>query len=208
MTIQDMLDALQISKGAFYHYFDSKQMLLEGLIGAMQDEALQFLVPILHDPHLAALTKLQRFFDNAARWKTAQKTFVLALLRGWYSDDNAIVRQKFRASMVKQIGPLLTEVVQQGVQEGTFTVLFPEQIGRVILSLMMDLSDTFAELLLSAGPERDDVQSIQSTVATYTDALERVLGVPTGSLQIVDEQTLKEWVVSTREEAASSNATQ
>ncbi|HEV2656342.1 MAG TPA: helix-turn-helix domain-containing protein, partial [Ktedonobacteraceae bacterium] len=81
MTIQDMLDALKISKGAFYHYFDSKQMLLEALIEDMQDEALQILVPILHDPHLKALAKLQRFFDSASRWKTAQKSFVIALLR-------------------------------------------------------------------------------------------------------------------------------
>ncbi len=26
MTIQDILDYLQISKGAFYHYFDSKNL--------------------------------------------------------------------------------------------------------------------------------------------------------------------------------------
>ena len=32
MTIQDMLDDLQISKGAFYHYFDSKQAVLEALV--------------------------------------------------------------------------------------------------------------------------------------------------------------------------------
>ena len=30
MSIQDILDELHISKGAFYHYFDSKQALLEG----------------------------------------------------------------------------------------------------------------------------------------------------------------------------------
>ena len=38
MTIQDILDDLQISKGAFYHYFDSKQALLEALIERMLQE--------------------------------------------------------------------------------------------------------------------------------------------------------------------------
>lgn len=201
MTIQDVLDALQISKGAFYHYFDSKQMLLEALIEDMQAEALQVLVPIMHDAHLTALVKLQRFFDAASRWKTERKAFFLALLRVWYTDDNAIVHQKLRASMVKRVGPLFGEVVQQGVQEGTCTTLFPEQIGGVLLSLMLDLSDTLAGLLLSVRPEHDDLQHIQLTVAVYTDALERVLGTPTGSLQIVDEQTLKEWVNTARQEA-------
>ena len=207
MTIQDVLDALQISKGAFYHYFDSKQMLLEALIEDMQDGALQVLVPILHDPRLTALVKLQRFFDAASRWKTTQKTFVLALLRVWYTDDNAIVRQKLRLSMLKRIGPLLTEVVQQGVQEGTLTALFPDQLGGVFLSLMLDLSDTLAELFLSLGLEHDDLSHIKLTVAAYTDALERVLGASTGSLYIVDDQTLEEWMVSIRQDAMERERT-
>src|SRR5438270_3185053 len=62
MTIQDMLDQLQISKGAFYHYFDSKQALLEALIERTKGEVEQLLIPIVHDPHLPALDKLQRVF--------------------------------------------------------------------------------------------------------------------------------------------------
>jgi len=38
MTIQDLLDELQISKGAFYHYFGSKQALLEAIIERIVDE--------------------------------------------------------------------------------------------------------------------------------------------------------------------------
>ena len=39
MSIQDILDEMKISKGAFYHYFDSKPALLEALIDRMGDEA-------------------------------------------------------------------------------------------------------------------------------------------------------------------------
>src|SRR2546429_5465696 len=81
MTIQDMLDELQISKGAFYHYFDSKQALLEALIERMLEEVEQLLIPIVQDSHMPAIEKLQRFFPMLARWKTARKTFFLALFR-------------------------------------------------------------------------------------------------------------------------------
>src|SRR5579864_4129663 len=94
MTIQDILDGLQISKGAFYHYFDSKQALLEAIIERMQQEVEQILLPIVQDQELSALEKLDRFFATASSWKTARKDFFLALLRVWYTDDNAIVRQK------------------------------------------------------------------------------------------------------------------
>src|SRR5690348_15717460 len=65
MTIQDILDVLRISKGAFYHYFDSKQMLLEALIERIGEGAIQLLLPIVQNPLLPALEKLQRYIATA-----------------------------------------------------------------------------------------------------------------------------------------------
>jgi len=196
MTIQDILDNLQISKGAFYHYFDSKQALLEAVIERMQQEVEHLLLPIVHDPQLSALDKLQRTFTTLNRWKTAQKAFFLALLRVWYADDNALVRQKLRAAGVKWITPWLAVIIRQGIQEGVLTTSYPEQMGEVVLSLVQNLGDTLGMLLLSFEPKRDDMHRVESIVAAYTDALERTLGAPEGSLQLTDAQTLKEWFAS------------
>src|SRR3954462_785390 len=69
MAIQDILGVLKISKGAFYHYFDSKPAWLEALVDRIGEAAFDLLNPIVHDPPLPALEKLQRFFDTAVRWK-------------------------------------------------------------------------------------------------------------------------------------------
>ncbi len=196
MTIQDILDDLQISKGAFYHYFDSKQALLEALIERMGEEAEALLLPIVHDTHLSALEKLQRFYPTLARWKTARKTFFLALLHTLYADDNAIFRQKIRAKAIKQAAPLLTEIIHQGIREGVLTTSYPDQAGELVVSLVFDLGDTIAWLLLSCEPNHDILRRMESTTEAYTDALERILGVPKGSVPIVDAEELKEWVVS------------
>src|SRR4026209_3026106 len=62
LTIQDILDSLQIAKGTFYHYFDSKRALLEALIERMMDQLVQLVTPIVDDLNLSALDKFQRFF--------------------------------------------------------------------------------------------------------------------------------------------------
>ncbi len=197
MTIQDILDDLQISKGAFYHYFDSKQELLEALIERMLDKAEEhLLIPIVYAPHLRALEKLQRFFATLNSWKIARKGFFLALLRVWYTDDNAIVRQKMLINGTKRIIPLLTAMIRQGIEEGVLTTPYPDQVGGAVFSIIQGLGDTLAGLLLSIEPERDDLRHIECTVAAYTDALERILGAPTGSLPLIDTETLKEWFVS------------
>jgi AcrR family transcriptional regulator len=196
MTIQDMLDDLQISKGAFYHYFDSKQAVLEALVERMGEEALQLLVPIVHDPALPALDKFQRYLAVANRWKVGQKAFFLALLRVWFTDDNAVVRQKLRAIGIREIAPLLSEIIYQGVQEGVMRASHPDQMGEVIASLVQDAGEALGALLISFDLPRADMQRAKRTVAAYTEAFERVLEVPAGSLTLVDEQTLQEWFAS------------
>jgi AcrR family transcriptional regulator len=196
MTIQDILDALQISKGAFYHHFDSKQALLEALVERMGEEAVQLMLPIVHDPALAALDKFQRYLDTLNRWKVGRKAFFLALLRVWFTDDNAIVRQKLRAIGIQVVAPLLTVIIRQGIQEGVMTATYPDQAGEVIAALAQDAGEAIGTLLLSFDAKGGDLQRVERAVAAYTEAFERILGMPAGSLVIVDTETLKEWFFS------------
>jgi AcrR family transcriptional regulator len=197
MTLQDILADVQISSGAFYHYFDSKPAVLEAFIERIRQEVEQPLLPIVHDPRLPALDKLQRFFDTLDRLRLAHKADVIELGRVWYTDDNAIVRQKVDEAVVKQRAPLLTEIVRQGVREGVFTTAYPDQAGEVILSLLQGMGNTHARLLLSPGPEQDEprrVEAIVTTHAAYMDAIERVLGAPAHSLYRADAEAVMVWV--------------
>ncbi len=201
MAIQDILDALSIAKGTFYHYFVSKQALLEALIERMIDEAELLLNPIVNDPHLSALEKFQQFFATGSHWRTERMTFLLALMRIWYNDENAIVRQKMRAEGMKRFAPALTIIIHQGIQEGILKTSFPEQVGEIILSIGQSLQETIGHAMLSNELNQDTLQRIENAVAAYTDAIERVLGIASSSLCLIDAETLKTWVASLRDDA-------
>lgn len=200
MAIQDILDELQVAKGTVYHYFDSKLALLDALLDRTIDEVEQLLLPIVSDPALSTFDKFQRFFAMLNRYRAEQKPFLFELLRVWYADDNALARQKARAKLVKRVTPLVTAIIGQGIEEGVLTTPYPELAGDVVLSLQQGLEETIAGLLLREEPtKREDLQQIERTVAAYTDALERILGAPSGSLHPVDTEMLKEWTVSLRD---------
>lgn len=194
MSVQDLLAELQISKGAFYHYFDSKAALLDALVDRMMEEAVSRLRPIVEDPDLPALEKLQHWIQAGGRWKTDQKDFMLALLRVWYTDANALVRRKQFAATVKYLAPMLAAIIRQGVAEGVFSMAYPDQIGGVLIGLTQVGSDTLAELLLMPEPPPDALEQIMRILAAYAEALERVLGAPAGSLPWADEATMRAWL--------------
>lgn len=193
MTVQDILDELQISKGAFYHYFDSKQALLEALIERLASEATPMLTEIVDDPDLPALEKLHVFFERIGRWKTERRDYLMALLDVWYADENAIVREKLRHAMPERYGPILTKVVRQGITEGVMTAAYPEQIGCVILDLLYDLGYDFADLLRRAPSDSGALERAFQIGAAYDDAIERVLGAPEGSVTIIDTESIHAW---------------
>jgi len=196
MTIQGILADLQISSGAFYHYFDTKPAVLEALVERMQQEAEQPLLSIVHDPSLPALEKLRRFFATLENSRTAQKTFLAGLARVWYADDNAIVRQKVDEAIIQRRTPMLAVIVRQGIQESVFRTAYPDQVGRVILSLSLGLGSALARLLLSIEQADDKQRIMDDIVATYgayTDAIERVLGAPSGFLDRLDLDTVRAW---------------
>ena len=192
-TIQDILDDLHISKGAFYHYFDSKATLLDALIEHMVEQIMPVIVPIMEDPALPAIAKLERFFDVSARWKAAQKPFMLALLHVWYRDENALVRQKQTAATLRLISPLIAQIICQGVQEGVFNTPYPEQMGEVALVLMVGVGDSVAGLLMNLEEHPDALQRMTGITAVYTATLERALGAQPGSLHLFDPKVLEDW---------------
>jgi AcrR family transcriptional regulator len=200
MSIQDILDELNMSKGAFYHYFDSKPDLLEALIDRMGDEAEATIFPLLDDPALPALEKLHRYFSVAVQWKSAQKDYMLALLRVWYSDDNSIIRQKVFAKMGNRVAPVFTRVIRQGIQEGTLSTPYPEQATAIVLYLILGLGDKFGEVILGHEAEKSQLSAeerfriMNEAVIAYTDALERVLGASTGSMQLMDADSIRVWI--------------
>jgi len=193
MTIQDILDETHLSRGAFYHYFDSKQALLEGLIERTGEAGIQLIRPILTDPQLNALQKLQSYFDSAMRWKTTQKASLIPILRVWYSDDNTLMRQKELAAGKKIMVPLLTGVLQQGIAEGLLAMPYPEQMAEVLVALILGLSDALGELILAGQAGSADLMKVEATVAAYTYSIERVLGAAPSSLKLVDMETMKQW---------------
>ena len=193
MSVQDVLDELEASKGAFYHYFDSKQALLEAVVERFADGGMASIAPILGDPNLPALKKLERVFAGIAGWKAQRKDLVVAVTGVWNSDSNAIVREKLRRMTVRLLVPLLSAVVKQGIGEGVFRVASADETATVLVSLMQGFQEQAVNLFIARQAGTITFEVVERSVGSFTEAFERILGIPKGSLTLTDEPTLRFW---------------
>jgi len=182
MTTQDLLEALQISRGAFYHYFESKQALLMALVERIGEQAEQLVLPIASSSEMGAQDKLLRVFAVLNQHKQANLDMIFAFMRIWYADENALFRHKLYLARIKRLAPWLSQIIRQGVAEGVFTTPYPDQAARTILSLLEDLGYATVELLLAEESKPIDFLQITQIGEATADALERVLGMKPGYL--------------------------
>lgn len=218
MTVQDIQAELKISSGAFYHYFRTKPAVLEALVEQMQVEAEKPMLPILNDPGLPATEKLRRCFGVLEGERSERRAFILQLVRTWYADDNAIVRVKVAEAILKRRGPLIEQIIRQGIAEGVFRAAHPAQMSQVILTLANGMGDAVARLMLRAEaqlmlsasqpPEQEPgsaahpldfdpaqlarcIDEIVATQVSFTEAMEHALGASMPFLNRLDAETLR-----------------
>ncbi len=199
--MQDLLDDLQISKGAFYHYFDSKLAVVESLTERLVSDSAQALAPIVNNRKLGADEKLKRFFNEIIRWKSARQNLFVAMLPVWYAPENVVFRLQVQLAVAKRLAPLLTAIVRQGVNERRFATAYPEQAGAIVVALVQALQDAIAHQLMAAAYRSPDAPSTKEIVAVYgahIEAIERYLGVPPGELYRADSRAVNSWIDALR----------
>jgi len=205
LTIQDVLEDLRISKGALYHYFDSKPAVVEALTERLVDDSEHALARIAQDQELAATEKLQRFFGEIIRWKSERQDLMVAMLPIWYAPDNLAFRLLVDRATAKRLAPLLSAIVRQGVDEHQFATAYPEQAGAIIVAVVQALQDAMAQQLLTGAAK---VKELVATHCAHIEAIERYLGVPAGTLYRADARVVKSWIAALRRaETATAEGT-
>ncbi len=193
LSIEDILDEIGVTKGAFYYYFDSKAALLEGLVERLGAGALAQARPALDDPSKTALEKFEAFIGGVAAYEIDRRDLILGYLQSWTSDGNAALREKLRRGLVPRLQPALERIVRQGIDEGVFAVAAPEDTARVLVSLWQGMGDDTADLMLSVLSGTAPYETFEGRFHAYVEALERILGARPGSLKFPDLTLLRQW---------------
>lgn len=131
-SIQDILDATQLSKGGFYHHFKSKDEILE----AVMQRRVQYVQLKFHDI-------IQNTKAKNAKEKLKKILFQLGTDSDTHSLDRAITTHidpyfvvNGLRSCMKQDAPILCSLIEDGNKDGSLQVTQPELCSEVFLMLL------------------------------------------------------------------------
>jgi len=184
-SVEAIIGMIGVSKGAFYHHFRSKEDMLDAVAGRMTAAFLASFAPIREDDGVPAVRKLDRFLGLLRAWRASHLDGLADMSRALYREENAVLRLKVNRGTLEAVQGPFAGVIRQGIAEGFFCVKDPEGTARLLLQLGTAAGEDAMALLLDAAPP-DKEARVLGILELVLEAWERILGVPTGTLERPD----------------------
>ncbi len=184
-SVEMITAAVGVSKGNFYHYFDSKQELLGELAGEYADVLFDRAEASMRTAPGDAAQRLGLLMRNSAAWKAEQREATLAFSRSLYSEENLRLRSELMGSWGDRLTVILTGLITEGVDEGSFHVADATWAADTIVALWLGWADRHAaEMVATLEGPPELLPALAQGLDSLETAMERILGVPDGSLEL------------------------
>lgn len=191
-TVNDLITAVGISKGAFYHHFSSKDDVLRALVWRMAEQGFATILPLFEREDLTPLEKLKAFFNSGQQYRKENALTLRSIVEVLFREENLRLRLQSAEQMTEIIVPHLGRVLDEGANLGEFEIEDPEETARLVLNLGSLLHEAFAVALkLAESRKPEAVLLLRKRADSCERAIERLLGIPKYSLSIVDPELIE-----------------
>ena len=134
-TLQDIIDATKLSKGAIYHHFASKEAILIAVVDRIGEFNSAVLAEIRDKKGLTGAEKLREMFRTAVR--LSFQGGILNMLPFLIENPKFMALQM--ESILNEAAPCyVLPILREGIADGSIRADYPEQLAEVLL-LMTDL---------------------------------------------------------------------
>ena len=166
-SVDEIIEEADIAKGTYYYYFETKEQMLEEVIGMMIDQEMEAAGRILQEE----IPVPQKIIGMISSLRPTQEESPIegALMQ----PENIVMHEKIRKKIVEMAVPLLSKVVEEGIGQGIFAC---DNIAERVRMLLVISSSTFDE---GCYTERD--------IEVFIDMTEKLLGAESGTMGFIRE---------------------
>lgn len=187
-TVQDLMLAAGVSKGGFYHHFASKEDVLEAVSERLASVSIALIQDVMAIPGLNAFERLDQSLRAMRRFKKENAKGIIAAFNTVLRAENIVLYDRINRANIRIVLPLLSAIIEEGRQDGSFNVPNARQAAQAILALGSMLQDAVAGAL--AARNQSDRQranaELDSALRWQGIAIDRILGLPDGSIQYAE----------------------
>lgn len=168
-TINDILKEIGIAKGTFYHYFKSKEEVLDAIVSRYKDLVITRANEVASIDGISLEEKLMGAFITMRIVDQMDDD----MLNEMHKIENALLHQKILNQIVIEMAPILVNIIEEGIEKKVWSCRFPLEYMQIFLASSITLTDE--------GVFEFDGEYQMRIMAALISILEKMLEVPENS---------------------------
>ena len=175
--MQELMNILNIAKGTIYHYFSSKEELLEAVVEELVDEELERKKQLMESSRFRTLNALEKIRELATSDTMAEENE--QILENLHQPGNTLMHTRQLGRYLIKLAPVFAAVFEEGCDQGIFKTDHPLECAEFLLAGLQFLTD--------AGfyPWSDD--QLARRLKAFPSLVEAQLGASEGSFSFLAE---------------------
>lgn len=177
ITINLIAKEAEIGKGSIYYYFRSKDEIINAVIERCYKKAIHEYFRAVNN-YLTAVEKIKCLFQSMIKkeFHDNQQNFIIAL----HLNEDILLHNKMKQVAIDEVSPILTEILKQGVAEGSMLTDTPEESAEIIVGVLTFLLDDFSSTI--------DTHRTYNKLKILANVLETCLHTAEGSFNFLYER--------------------
>ncbi|MCI5605135.1 MAG: TetR/AcrR family transcriptional regulator [Clostridia bacterium] len=177
ITINLIAKEAEIGKGSIYYYFRSKDEIINAVIERCYKKAIHEYFRAVNN-YLTAVEKIKCLFQSMIKkeFHDNQQNFIIAL----HLNEDILLHNKMKQVAIDEVSPILTEILKQGVAEGSMLTDTPEESAEIIVGVLTFLLDDFSSTI--------DTHRTYNKLKILANVLETCLRTAEGSFNFLYER--------------------
>ncbi|MGL4695486.1 TetR/AcrR family transcriptional regulator [Enterococcus larvae] len=165
-TINDILKEIGIAKGTFYHYFKSKEEVMEAVVMRVIEQDMITAKDIAANSELSALDKIIQYLLAQLPSENEEKS---DMVDQFPKVENALMKQRAMEGTLQHICPILAEIIEEGNRSGEFQTPFPLEAIQFLIAGIQTLLD---ERMITP-----DEEAMKRRIQSFIDIIFKVIGI-------------------------------
>ena len=164
-SVDEIIEEAGIAKGTYYYYFESKEQMLEEVIGQMIEQETETARQIL----ASDVAVPQKIVGIIASLRPSREE--MPIKDALHQPENLMMHEKLLKRLIDTVVPLLAEAAEEGIRSGIFSCDHVQERVRMLLII--------SNSLFNEG------QYTEGDIIVFIDMMEKMLGAAPGTMEFI-----------------------
>ena len=169
-STNDILKKIGIARGTLYYHFESKEAIMDGIIDRYHKKVIEGAQAIAEKKELPVIERLLMSITSLNVTGAVSEELMTHI----HKPQNALMHQKIQKVLFKEVTPIITLIIEDGIEENIFHTDYPfETVEMLLIYASTIFDDGTIELT-------QEEQSQRMTAFAYN--AEKLLGTERGTI--------------------------